>query len=51
MADRAMLDRVFYRIMQRIINTGQAPHDTEVAAELGLAVEEGRSADRPYVWA
>ena len=43
MADQAMLDRAFYSIMQRIINTGQAPHYTEMAAELGLAVEDGPS--------
>lgn len=42
MADQAMLDRAFYSIMQGIINTGQAPHYTELAAELGLAVEGGR---------
>ncbi len=42
MADQAMLDRAFYCIMQRIINTGQAPHYTEMAAELGVPVEEGR---------
>ena len=42
MADQAMLDRAYYSIMQSIINTGQALHYTELAAELGLAVEEGR---------
>ena len=42
MADIATLDRAFYSIMQRIINTGQAPHYTEMAAHLGLSVEEGR---------
>ncbi len=42
MADQAMLDRAYYSIMQSIINTGQALHYTELAAELGMAVEEGR---------
>ena len=42
MADQAMMDRAFYSIMQRVINTGQAPHYTEMATELGLGVEEGR---------
>lgn len=42
MADLAMLDRAFHAIMQRFINTGQAPHYTELAKELGVAVEEGR---------
>ncbi len=42
MADQAMLDRAFYSIMQSIVKTGQALHYTELAAELGLPVEEGR---------
>ena len=42
MADQALLDRAFYSIMQRIVKTGQAPHYTELAGELGLPPEEGR---------
>ena len=42
MADQAMLDRAFYNIMQRIVGTGQAPHYTEMATELGLPTEVGR---------
>ena len=42
MTELAMLDRAFYAIMQRFIDTGQAPHYTELANELGLSVEEGR---------
>ena len=30
MADNGTLDRAFYSIMQRIVNTGQAPHYTEL---------------------
>lgn len=44
MANIATLDRAFYTIMQRFINTGQAPHYTELAADLGLSAEEGRRA-------
>ena len=42
MADLTMLDRAYHRIMQWFIRSGQAPHYVELAADLGLAVEEGR---------
>lgn len=42
MADVTTLDRAFHSVMQRFINTGQAPHHTELAKELGLSMEEGR---------
>ena len=42
MADTKTLDRVFHSVMQRFINAGQAPHYTELAADLGVTVEEGR---------
>ena len=42
MAEQAMLDRAYYSIMQSFINTGQALHYTEIAVELGLAMEDGR---------
>jgi hypothetical protein len=42
MADISMLDRAHHLIMRRFIETGQAPHYTELAADLGLTVEEGR---------
>ena len=35
------LDRVFQIIMRRMMETGQAPHYTEIAAELEVPVEEG----------
>jgi hypothetical protein len=38
------LDRVFQIIMKRMMETGQAPHYTEIAAELEVPVEEGRKA-------
>jgi hypothetical protein len=37
-----MLDRMFHVIMKRMVETGQAPFYTELAAALGLSVEEGR---------
>jgi Alkylmercury lyase len=42
MADLKLLDGMFYIIMQHFINTGQAPHYTELAKNLGLSMEEGR---------
>lgn len=42
MADVKLLDRAFHFIMQRFINTGQAPHYTELANELDLSMEQGR---------
>jgi len=42
MAELELLDRVHAAIMERMVRTGQAPHYTELAAELGLAVEEAR---------
>ena len=42
MADAQVLDRAFTIIRDRLIETGQAPHYTELAAALGCSVEEGR---------
>ena len=44
MSDAAMLDKTFEIIMKRMVDTGQAPHYTEIAKELGLPMEEGRQA-------
>ena len=37
-----MLDKTFHAIMQRMVETGQAPFYTDLATELSLSVEEGR---------
>ena len=42
MADLAILDKAFHTIMRSFIDTGQAPHYAELAAALGVSVEEGR---------
>lgn len=44
MSDPALLDKTFHIIMKRMVDTGVAPHYTELAAELGLGVEDGRKA-------
>jgi alkylmercury lyase-like protein len=42
MADPALLDRMFQRIMRALVDTGRAPHYAELARVLGIPVEEGR---------
>jgi hypothetical protein len=42
MPDTALLDRAHDVIMCRFIETGQAPHYTELARDLGIPIEEGR---------
>ncbi len=44
MDEPTALDRTFQIIMERMVETGQAPHYTEIAAEMGVSVEEGRKA-------
>ena len=36
------LDKTYQVIIKRLVETGQAPHYTEIATELGLSVEEAR---------
>jgi hypothetical protein len=42
MTEPAQLDETFHFIMQRMVETGQAPFYTEIAGELGLSVPEAR---------
>jgi hypothetical protein len=42
MSDLGRLDKTFNIIMNRFVETGQAPHYTEIAGELGVSIEEGR---------
>ena len=44
MAEPTLLDRTFSIIRDRMIETGQAPHYTEIAAKLGVSPREGRAA-------
>ena len=46
MAEPTRLDRTFSVIMGRLVESGQAPHFTEIAAELGVTPREGRAALR-----
>lgn len=38
------LDRTFHFIMTRMVETGRAPHYSELAAKMGVTPEEGRKA-------
>ena len=40
----ALLDRVHATIMGQVVATGQAPHHTELAAALGIGIDEARVA-------
>ena len=42
MSDIGVLDRAFHFIIKRMVHSGQAPHYTEIASELGVPMEEGR---------
>ena len=42
MSDTEVLDKTHYIILKRMVDTGQAPHYTEIAAELGFSPEDGR---------
>ena len=46
MSDTDVLDRTFHFIMKKMVATGQAPHYTEIAAELGVSPEKGRQTMR-----
>jgi hypothetical protein len=40
----SQLDKTFSFILKRMVKTGQAPFYAEIAAALGVSVEEGRKA-------
>lgn len=42
MSKSSLLDKTFRIIMKRMVETGVAPHYTEVSAGLGFSVEKGR---------
>jgi hypothetical protein len=44
MAEPTLEDRTYSIIRNRFVETGQAPHFTEIAAELGVSPREGREA-------
>ena len=44
MSSPSVLDKTYRIIIQRMIKTGHASHYTEIAAELGVPVEDGRKA-------
>jgi len=44
MTETSRMDKTFHIIMKRLVETGQAPYYTEIAAALGVSPEEGRKA-------
>lgn len=46
MAEPTLLDSTYATIITAFVETGQAPHYTELAADLGVSPEEGRQALR-----
>jgi len=44
MSGPSELDKTFQIVMKCMVETGQAPHHTEIAAELGVTPDEGRKA-------
>ena len=44
MDNKSLLDPTHNIILKKMVETGQAPHYTEIAAELGISVEDGRKA-------
>lgn len=44
MGDIDTLNRLFQIILKQMIETGQAPHYTEIAAKMKVPIEEGRQA-------
>ena len=42
MSEESVLNQTFHIIMKRMVESGQAPHYAEIAAELGVSVEQGR---------
>ena len=44
MDDTSRLDKTYHIIIKRMVQTGQAPYYTELAAELGVTPEEGKKA-------
>lgn len=42
MSDLETLDKTYHFIMQSFVETGRAPHFTELAAELDVPIEQGR---------
>jgi len=42
MADLAALDAAFHFIMRTFVDAGKAPHYTDLAANLGVPMDQGR---------
>jgi hypothetical protein len=43
MDNQKLMDRIYNIILTKMVETGQAPHYTEIASALGVSMEEGRN--------
>jgi hypothetical protein len=57
MTETAVLDKTYNTIISRMVETGRAPHYTEIAAALEIPIEEARTALHdlmsvgiPFIW-
>jgi len=57
MSSPGVFDKTYNIIIKKMVKTGQAPHYAEIAAKLGVSVEDGRkalhdlvSAEIPGIW-
>ncbi len=44
MSSPSILDKTYNVIIKSLVKTGQAPHYTEIASELGVSIEDARRA-------
>ncbi len=44
MSSSSLLDKTYNVIIKRLVETGQAPHYSKIAADLGVSVEDARRA-------
>ena len=42
MDEQSLFDHTYNFILTKMVGTGQAPHYTEIASELGVSMEQGR---------
>jgi len=44
MSEPTLMDKTYNVILRRFVDTGQAPHYTDIAKELGVSMPEGKKA-------
>ena len=49
MADNKLLDELYHYLLKAIVQTGQAPHYTEIATTFSVGMEEGKALQRDLI--